>query len=83
MNDDVPENGGLEDRADMERDDIRRDPKAAAERVRALLDGRSRPFWTTTTGPEIRPFIKIECEDLELAHALDDFLIACVRSHGL
>ena len=67
----------------MEHEERRSDPKAAAERVRALLDGRSQPFWTTTAGPGIRPFIKIACEDLELAHALDDFLIACVKSHGL
>lgn len=67
----------------MDREDMRRDPKAAAERVRTLLDGRGKPFWTTTAGPGIRPFIKIECDDLEMTHALDDFLIACVRSHGL
>jgi len=64
-------------------DEARTNSKIAASRVRELLDGRSQPFWTTTAGPGIRPYIKIECEDLKLLHALDDFLIACVREANL
>lgn len=64
-----------------DRNAMRHDPARAAAEVKRLLDGRSQPFWTTTGGD--RPYIKIECDDLALVHALDDFLIACVKSHGL
>lgn len=58
--------------------------KEAADDVRRLLaDGRTQPFWTTTAGFDIRPFIKIECDDLKLMHALDEFLRASVREAQL
>lgn len=54
-----------------------------ADTVRNLLkrDGATQPFWTTTGGE--RPFIKIECQDLKMLHALDDFLRSCVRDAKL
>ena len=66
-----------------DREAMRNDPDRAAAEVKRLLDGRSQPFWTTTAGGGERPYIKIECEDLTLVHALDDFLIACVKSHWI
>jgi hypothetical protein len=66
-----------------DREEAKTNSTAAANRVRELLDGRSQPFWTTTAGPGIRPYIKIECEDLRLLNALDDFLKSCVREAEL
>lgn len=66
----------------MDTAELRRNPAAAAEKLRQLLDGRSQPFWVTESGAGQRPKIVIECEDLALVHALDDFLVACVHSHG-
>ena len=56
-----------------------------ADKVRELLKrkGASRPFWTTTSGKGIKPFINIVCQDLEMLHALDDFLKACVTDAKL
>ena len=67
----------------IDREEARTNPKYAADAVRKLLDGRSQPFITTGAGPGIRPYIKIECDDLALAHAFNDFIAACVRSHEL
>jgi hypothetical protein len=61
--------------------DYRRNPEAAAQRVKHLLGGRS--IWITQSGADTRPSIKIECEDLELLHAIDDFMMACVRYHQI
>jgi hypothetical protein len=50
-----------------------------ADKVRELLkrEGATQPFWTTTSG-DGKPYIKIVCQDLNMTHALDDFLKSCV-----
>lgn len=56
-----------------------------ADKVRELLhrDGATKPFWTTVAGLGTQPTINIICQDIEMLHALDDFLKACVADAEL
>jgi len=53
--------------------------KAAIVRDLLRREGATQPFWTTVAGGGNKPTINIVCQDLKLAHALDDFLRECVK----
>lgn len=72
-----------EDQAEIERLRGKVTPlEVAAERLSELLKrgGATQPFWTTTAGGGQKPYINIVCQDIEIMHALDDFLRAACRS---